>query len=367
MATRRTPQGGPRRGSRRDQVQRNIRPGARGTERARTTTAAAPRPRFTNRMAILVVVRGRAGGLLRLLDAGLPRSSARTSATCAPRSPAPSATSRRWSGRSAAGRTTPTSRRQARERFGWVMPGETSYQVIDRDGKPLERGDELTDPELGGALGARPVVGQGLRHPRGGRPPREGADAGDAGSPRRRRPPPRLTSEPPSGRIDVAGRGRRRRPARSAAAVDPRRGSPLPVRQPRRGRDRAAARRRHPVPDDLLPDLPAGGLADRDPRGVGPDARDDRAARRGRGARGGVPAGRTRPTSPRGPRSARCPEIAGVSAGGMPDRVKCLHVLAGQSLAQGRGVNPLGDEVLDALGEWWKAGPCVDHRAEETR
>ena len=54
------------------------------------------------------------------------------------------------------------------------------------------------------------------------------------------------------------------------------------------------------------------------------------------------------------------PEIAGVSAGGMPARVKCLHVLAGQSLAQGRGVNPLGDEVLDALGEWWAAGPCVE-------
>jgi hypothetical protein len=53
------------------------------------------------------------------------------------------------------------------------------------------------------------------------------------------------------------------------------------------------------------------------------------------------------------------PEIAGVSAGGMPDRVKCLHVLAAQSLAQGRGVNPLGDEVLQALGEWWSAGPCV--------
>lgn len=52
-------------------------------------------------------------------------------------------------------------------------------------------------------------------------------------------------------------------------------------------------------------------------------------------------------------------EIDGISAGGMPDRVKCLHVLAGQSLAQGRGVNPLGDEVLDALGEWWSAGPCV--------
>jgi uncharacterized protein len=53
------------------------------------------------------------------------------------------------------------------------------------------------------------------------------------------------------------------------------------------------------------------------------------------------------------------PEIASVSAGGMPTRVKCLHVLAGQSLAQGRGVNPLGDEVLDLLGEFWAAGPCV--------
>ena len=52
-------------------------------------------------------------------------------------------------------------------------------------------------------------------------------------------------------------------------------------------------------------------------------------------------------------------EIAGVSAGGMPTRVKCLHVLAGQALAQGRGVNPLGDEVLDLLGDWWADGPCV--------
>ena len=54
-----------------------------------------------------------------------------------------------------------------------------------------------------------------------------------------------------------------------------------------------------------------------------------------------------------------CEEIDGISAGGMPDRVKCLHVLAGQSLAQGPGVNPLGDEVLEELGEWWAIGPCV--------
>ncbi len=53
------------------------------------------------------------------------------------------------------------------------------------------------------------------------------------------------------------------------------------------------------------------------------------------------------------------PEIDGISAGGMPTRVKCLHVLAGQALAQGPGVNPLGDEVLAELGEWWRSGACV--------
>ena len=60
-------------------------------------------------------------------------------------------------------------------------------------------------------------------------------------------------------------------------------------------------------------------------------------------------------------RSARLevPEIEGVSAGGMPDRVKCLHVLAAHSLAVGPGVNPFGDEVLEALGDWWTSGPCV--------
>jgi hypothetical protein len=52
-------------------------------------------------------------------------------------------------------------------------------------------------------------------------------------------------------------------------------------------------------------------------------------------------------------------EIAGVSAGGMPDRVKCLHVLVAQSLAEGPGVNPLGDEAVAALPEWWRSGSCV--------
>jgi hypothetical protein len=52
-------------------------------------------------------------------------------------------------------------------------------------------------------------------------------------------------------------------------------------------------------------------------------------------------------------------EIAAVSAGGMPTRVKCLHVLVAQSLASGPGVNPLGDQALGMLPAWWEAGPCV--------
>lgn len=53
------------------------------------------------------------------------------------------------------------------------------------------------------------------------------------------------------------------------------------------------------------------------------------------------------------------PEIEGTSAGGMPRRVKCLHVLVAHSLAAGRGVNPLGDEALDLLPDWWDRGRCV--------
>jgi hypothetical protein len=37
-----------------------------------------------------------------------------------------------------------------------------------------------------------------------------------------------------------------------------------------------------------------------------------------------------------------------------------LHVLVAHALAAGTGVNPLGDEALDALPAWWDAGPCVD-------
>jgi hypothetical protein len=46
------------------------------------------------------------------------------------------------------------------------------------------------------------------------------------------------------------------------------------------------------------------------------------------------------------------------SAGGMPDRVKCLHALVAHELAA-PGSNPFGREALTAIGPWWSRGPCV--------
>ena len=60
-------------------------------------------------------------------------------------------------------------------------------------------------------------------------------------------------------------------------------------------------------------------------------------------------------------RRDRLEVLQGVPAqGGMPVRVKCLHVLVAHSLAVGPGVNPFGDEALELLPQWWAKGPCVD-------
>jgi len=48
-----------------------------------------------------------------------------------------------------------------------------------------------------------------------------------------------------------------------------------------------------------------------------------------------------------------------VSAGGMPVRVKCLHVHVGHALVAGPGVNPFGDEALALLGDWWTGTDCA--------
>lgn len=60
----------------------------------------------------------------------------------------------------------------------------------------------------------------------------------------------------------------------------------------------------------------------------------------------------------RGALGMKVAEVEGISAGGMPERVKCLHSLVAHSLGAGIGVNPFGDEALDALPDWWKVNPC---------
>jgi hypothetical protein len=50
-------------------------------------------------------------------------------------------------------------------------------------------------------------------------------------------------------------------------------------------------------------------------------------------------------------------EIEGISAGGMPTRVKCLHSLVAHSLAKGSGVNIIGDLALEACS--WSPSRCV--------
>ena len=53
-------------------------------------------------------------------------------------------------------------------------------------------------------------------------------------------------------------------------------------------------------------------------------------------------------------------EIEGISAGGMPTRVKCLHSLVAHSLAKGPGLNLIGDLALEACS--WSPNRCVCER-----
>ncbi|WP_423923014.1 DUF501 domain-containing protein [Frigoribacterium sp. 2-23] len=60
------------------------------------------------------------------------------------------------------------------------------------------------------------------------------------------------------------------------------------------------------------------------------------------------------------------PEVAHVTAGGMPERVKCLHALAGHALAAGPGVNPIGDLALERAAWSPDVCRCPDYLAEAT-
>ena len=87
-----------------------------------------------------------ADGLLRLLDAGLPQQRSHISDLKAQIAAARGQTSttlerekQRWDDPAYV-------EAQARERFGYLMPGETAYSVLDENGKPLEQPTTLTDP-----------------------------------------------------------------------------------------------------------------------------------------------------------------------------------------------------------------------------
>jgi cell division protein FtsB len=141
MAQRRSARGGPG-GSRR--------PGGRGAQRSRTTAAAAStaagqrRPRFTGRAAILVLVVAvltvsyasslRAYLQQRAHIADLKAQIAERSASIDDLE----REKRRWNDPAYV-------QAQARERFGYLMPGETSYVVLGEDGKPLESDTDLPD------------------------------------------------------------------------------------------------------------------------------------------------------------------------------------------------------------------------------
>lgn len=58
-------------------------------------------------------------------------------------------------------------------------------------------------------------------------------------------------------------------------------------------------------------------------------------------------------------------EIAGISAGGMPDRVKCLHALVGHALAAGPGLNPIGDLALERSAWSPEVCECLDYDSAE--
>lgn len=141
----------PSRGSSRGTPSRGARPGNRrpasraGAARGRAEQAAPARPRFTNRAVILLVVfavlvvsyassmRAYLQQRAHISELNAQIAESRDDIAAAQRE------MRRW-------KDPAYVQAQARERFGWVFPGEVSYQVLDRNGLPLQSGDDLTDP-----------------------------------------------------------------------------------------------------------------------------------------------------------------------------------------------------------------------------
>ena len=245
---------------------------------------------------------------------------------------------------------------QARERLHYVLPGETRYVVLGPDEAPARRttGDEPTGPgtpssaRSGGDGDPARLDGEPVGRPR--------VAPGAHG---------RYVDRPPAPAELATGRSRPRPPSRGSSAATPRgvraRRAPLPVRPARRRRDLAAAAGRHAVPDAVLPDLPAGRRrrsARWRPTGMMREmterlAADPELAAAYRARARGLPGARAT-------RSRTCRRSPASSAGGMPDRVKCLHVLVAHALAAGPGVQPARRRgARRAAASGGAAGPCV--------
>ncbi len=122
------------------------RPGRRGgTARPQAEQARPARARLTNRAAILavvfaVLVVSYASSMRAFLQQREHIASLEAKIAASKKSIAEAEREkRRW-------KDPAYVEAQARSRFGWVLPGETSYQVLDADGTPLTGADELTDP-----------------------------------------------------------------------------------------------------------------------------------------------------------------------------------------------------------------------------
>ncbi len=140
---------GPRGGKRRPTARPAVRPGQRpGGVRPRAATAALlPRPRFTGRAAVLVLVLSvlmvsYASSFRAYLEQRQHLSDLHDRIT---RSNANILDLRREKQRWA----DPAFRQQmARDKFNFVMPGEVSLVVLDHNGQPLGHVDSLSDPAV---------------------------------------------------------------------------------------------------------------------------------------------------------------------------------------------------------------------------
>jgi cell division protein FtsB len=119
--------------------------GGRARRSPRRDQPTQPRPRFTGRMAIVVVVLAvlfvsyatslRAFLAQRSDISALEAQIARDQHTIEELREE----QRRWKDAAYVAA-------QARERFGWVLPGEIGFRVIGEDGRPLDTSSQLTDP-----------------------------------------------------------------------------------------------------------------------------------------------------------------------------------------------------------------------------